>query len=94
VRRLTHHQNFWFKVEMDRFRLLQRQWGSVLAEGDELWITAGRARYHCGIVSGRNTVRAERSPWPGGDGVAKFVERGRQPAPAADTPMTPATLRP
>ena len=36
------------------------------------------ARYHCGIVSGRNTVRAERSPWPGGDGVAKFVERGRQ----------------
>jgi len=94
VRRLTHHQNFWFKVEMDRFRLLQRQWGSVLAEGDEIWITAGRARYHCGIVSGSKTVRAERSPWPGGDGVAKFVERGRQPAPAVGTPMTPATLRP
>lgn len=94
VRRLTHHQSVWFKVEMDRFRLLQRQWGSVLAEGDEIWITAGRARYHCGIVSGSKTVRAERSPWPGGDGVAKFVARGRQPDATVGAPMTPATLRP
>ncbi len=94
VRRLTHHQSFWFKVEMDRFRLLRRQWGSVLAEGDEIWITAGRARYHCGIVSGPYAVRAERSAWPGGDGIAKFVARGLQPAPAADAPTVPTTLRP
>ena len=81
VRRVTHHRSRWFTVEMERFRLLQREWGSVLAEGDELWITAGRARYHCGIVSGPYAVRAERTPWPGGDGVARFVARGLQPSP-------------
>ena len=81
VRRITHHRNLWFTVEMERFRLLQREWGSVLAEGDELWVTAGRARYHCGIVSGPYAVRAERTPWPGGDGVARFVARGLNPAP-------------
>jgi hypothetical protein len=94
VRRLLHHQSLWFKVEMERFRLLERQWGNVLAEGDELWISAGRARYHCGLVSGPYAVRADRTPWPGGDGIAKFVERGRQPAPAAGTPTIPATLGP
>lgn len=81
VRRVTHHRNLWFKVEMDRFRLLDRKWGSALAEGDEIWIAAGRARYHCGIVSGPYPVLADRTPWPGGDGVAKFVARGLQPAP-------------
>ncbi len=71
ARRLTHHQNRWFKVEMDRFRLLERTTGSVVAEGDEMWIQAGRARYHCGIGSGRRpTAQAE---WPGGAGVADFV---------------------
>jgi len=94
VRRLTHHQSLWFKVEMDRFRLIERQWDSVLAEGDELWISAGRARYHCGLVSGARPVRADRTPWPGGAGVAKFVEQGRQPAPVAGTPTIPATLGP
>lgn len=81
VRRVTHHRNRWFTVELERFRLLQREWGTVLAEGDELWVTAGRARYHCGIVSGPYAVRADLTPWPGGDGVAKFVARGLQPAP-------------
>jgi hypothetical protein len=81
VRRMTHHRSRWFTVEMERFRLVQREWGSVLAEGDELWVTAGRARYHCGIVSGPHAVSAGRTPWPGGDGVAKFVARGLQPAP-------------
>jgi hypothetical protein len=94
VRRLTHHQSLWFKVEMDRFRLIERQWDSVLAEGDELWISAGRARYHCGLVSGARPVRADRTPWPGGAGIAKFVEQGRQPAPVAGTPTIPATLGP
>lgn len=81
VRRVTHHRSRWFTVEMERFRLLQREWGTVLAEGDELWVTAGRARHHCGIVSGPYAVRADRTPWPGGDGVARFVARGLQPAP-------------
>lgn len=81
VRRVVHHRSLWFTVEMERFRLLRREWGTVLAEGDELWVTAGRARYHCGIVSGPRPVRADRSPWPGGDGVARFVARGLQPAP-------------
>lgn len=81
VRRVTHHLNLWFTVEMDRFRLLDRKWDAVLAEGDEIWIDAGRARYRCGIVSGPYAVRAERSAWPGGDGVARFVARGLLPAP-------------
>jgi hypothetical protein len=81
VRRVTRDRSRWFTVEMERFRLLRREWGTVLAEGDELWVTAGRARYHCGIVSGPLPVRADRSPWPGGDGVARFVARGLQPAP-------------
>jgi len=81
VRRATPRRGRWFTIEMERFRLLQRSSGSVLAEGDEVWITAGRARYHCGIVSGPHPVHADRTPWPGGDGVAKFVARGLQPAP-------------
>lgn len=81
VRRIARPRSLWFTIERDRFRLIRREWGSLLAEGDEVWITAGRARYHCGIVSGRNPVRADRSPWPGGDGVAKFVARGLQPTP-------------
>jgi hypothetical protein len=81
VRRATPRRGRWFTIEMERFRLLQRSSGSVLAEGDELWITAGRARYHCGIVSGPDPVHADRTPWPGGDGVAKFVARGLQSSP-------------
>ena len=82
VRRIVHHRNLWFTVGMERFRLSQRRWGELLAEGDELWIAAGRARYRCGIVSGPHPVRADRSPWPGGDGVAEFVAQGLRPAPA------------
>ena len=81
VRRVTHHRNLWFEVTMERFRLIDRRWGAVLAEGDELWVDAGRARHHCGIVSGTTVVSSERSPWPGGAGVARFVGRGLRPAP-------------
>lgn len=81
VRRLTHHRNLWFTVQMERFRLLERPWGTVLAEGDELWVEAGRERYHCGIVSGAQPVSSDRTPWPGGAGVARFVVRGLQPGP-------------
>ncbi len=81
VRRVTHHKNLWFEVTMERFRLVDREWGTVLAEGDELWIDAGRARHHCGIVSGTTVVDRDRSPWPDGAGVARFVARGLLPAP-------------
>lgn len=80
VRRLTHHRNLWFEVTMERFRLIDREWGTVLAEGDELWVDAGRRRHHCGIVSGTTVVSREESPWPDGDGVARFVQRGLRPA--------------
>jgi hypothetical protein len=81
VREVTHHRNLWFTVQMTRFRLLESDFGSVLAEGDELQIEAGRGRHHCGIGSGPLPVAASRTSWPGGDGVARFVERGLQPAP-------------
>lgn len=81
VRSVTHHRNLWFDVRMARFRLLERQWGTVLAEGDELWVDAGRQRHHCGIVSGSTPVQRESSPWPAGQGAADFVARGLRPAP-------------
>lgn len=79
VRRVTHHRNLWFEVRMDRFRLVDRHWGAVIAEADELWVDAGRARYHCGVISGPVVVASERSPWPAGDGVARFVARAFKP---------------
>lgn len=81
ARRRTHHENRWFKVEMDRFRLRERATDAVVAEGDELWIRAGRATYHCGIGSGPEPTAD--SAWPGGPGVARFVEALRRAPPAA-----------
>ncbi len=72
ARRRTHHRNRWFTVEMDRFRLVDRSTGAVLAEGDELWIRAGRAKYHCGIGSGLEPTA--ETAWPAGDGVRRFLE--------------------
>jgi hypothetical protein len=46
VRRLTHHQNFWFKVEMDRFRLLQRQW---LPSPPDVHLSAESHGAACGV---------------------------------------------
>ncbi|MCU0760976.1 MAG: hypothetical protein MUF07_17500 [Steroidobacteraceae bacterium] len=71
ARRRTHHRNRWFDVQMDRFRLIDRDTDAVLAEGDELWIRAGRATYHCGIGSGPEPTPS--TTWPAGEGVARFV---------------------
>ena len=79
VRRVTHHRNLWFDVQMERFRVIDRHWGAVIGEADELWVDAGRARYHCGVISGPVVVASERSPWPGGDGIARFVARAFNP---------------
>jgi hypothetical protein len=82
ARRRTHHRNRWFDVQMDRFRLIDRSTDAVVAEGDELWIRAGRATYHCGIGSGPEPTSS--TTWPAGDGVARFVrasELARPPRP-------------
>lgn len=73
VQRLVHHENRWFRVQMDRFSLTQAAEGTTLALADELWIDAGRARYRCGIVSG--AIPTADSTYPSGDGVAGFVGR-------------------
>ncbi len=73
VRRVLHHQNRLFRVEMDRFRLLDEAHGGAIAEGDEIWIRAGRATWHCGIGSGPEPT--DRTTYPAGDGVARFVSR-------------------
>lgn len=80
ARRRTHHRNRWFTVEMDRFRLKDRKTDALLAEGDELWIRAGRATYHCGIGSGPKPTSA--TAWPAGTGVARFLAAVTQPPPS------------
>lgn len=81
VRRVTHHENRWFKVQMDRFRVIDETYGTVRAEGDELWIEAGWRIWRCGLESGPKAT--DESRYPGGDGIARFVERAlRGPASA------------
>lgn len=73
VRHRIHHRNMWFTVEMERYRLLDRSFGTPIAEGDELRLQAGSRSWHCGIGSGRQVTDQTRHP--GGDGVARFVQR-------------------
>lgn len=80
VRRSTHHRSRLFHVQMDRFTLRDARFGSTLAVADELWIDAGRARYHCGIGSGRYPTST--TDYPAGDGVAQFLTRALRGKPA------------
>lgn len=73
ARRVLHHENRLFRVEMDRFRLIDEAHGGSIAEGDEIWIRAGRATWHCGIGSGAEPT--DRTEYPAGDGVARFVSQ-------------------
>lgn len=50
--RVKHHSNFWFDVTMDHYQVVDRRYGTTIAVADELWIEAGRTRYHCGVISG------------------------------------------
>jgi hypothetical protein len=84
VNRIVHHENIWFRVEMDRFRLADDFDGMTLALADELWIDAGRSRYRCGIMSGTHPKEASEYPPP--LGLIRLVERTLAGA--------PATLRP
>jgi hypothetical protein len=79
ARRRTHHRNRWFTVEMDRFRVIDRSTAAILAEGDEMWIRAGRATYHCGIGSGPEPTA--ETTWPAGDGVRRFLDPLTRPRP-------------
>lgn len=72
VRRVPHHRNRWFSVELERFRLIERSVGASFAEGDELRLQAGTRRWHCGIASGRNVTGP---PGDAGPGIARFLGR-------------------
>jgi len=50
--RVKHHSNFWFDVTMDRYQVIDRRYSTIIAVADELWVDAGRTRYHCGVISG------------------------------------------
>jgi hypothetical protein len=82
VRRLRHHENRWFRVDMQRFRVVDRTWGGAFAEGDELTLRAGSRLWHCGIASGRN-VTAPPTAAMTAAGIGDFVGtalRGQRPA--------------
>lgn len=72
VRRVRHHENRWFRVELERFRVVDRAWGTAFAEGDELTLRAGPRIWHCGIASGRAVTDPPADPGPG---IARFLGR-------------------
>jgi hypothetical protein len=78
VRRAGTSASFWAPITVDRFTLLERPSGAILAEGEEMWVDAGPARYRCGVASGPVPVAGAADP--GGEGVARFVLRAAVPA--------------
>jgi hypothetical protein len=72
VRRARHHENRWFRVDLERFRVVDRSWGTSFAEGDELTLQAGARLWHCGIASGRAVTDP---PADAGPGIARFLGR-------------------
>jgi len=73
--RVAHHRNFWFEVSMDRYQVIDRRYGTVIAVADELWINAGRARHHCGVVSGPLPTAASGDT---GEKLEQFLRRVAQ----------------
>jgi hypothetical protein len=81
-RAVTHHANRWFRVDMDRLRVVDRGFDSTVAEGDELRLTAGRRLWHCGIASGPAVTEPPTAAMTAA-GVGRFVTvalRGPRPA--------------
>lgn len=81
LRAVPHHANRWFRVDMQRLRLVDRGYDVTVAEGDELQLTAGRRMWHCGIASGRE-VTAPPTAAMTAAGVGRFVTvalRGPRP---------------
>jgi hypothetical protein len=72
VRQVRHHENRWFRVDLERFRVVDRSWGTSFAEGDELTLQAGARLWHCGIASGRAVTDP---PADTGPGIARFLAR-------------------
>lgn len=69
--RVKHHSNFWFDVAMDRYQVIDRRYGTTIAVADELWIDAGRARYHCGVISGPLPTKRRGDS---GMGIRRFLD--------------------
>jgi hypothetical protein len=62
VRRRTVESGYWTTISADRYEAVDTATGTVLAEGDELWIDAGSTRYRCGLASGRLPVKRRDAP--------------------------------
>lgn len=93
LRRIRHHRNRWFDVEMERLRVVDRTWDVTVAAGDELTLRAGRRTWHCGIASGRD-VTAPRSSAERGQGYARFIARALRGAAAPETIAAPPRSMP
>lgn len=78
--RVVHHSNFWFKVSMDRYQVLDRRYGTIIAVADELWIDAGRARHYCGVISGPLPVETTRDANSQLEQFLRQVARGKSRA--------------
>lgn len=81
-RAVTHHANRWFRVDMDRLRIVDRGFDIAVAEGDELRLTAGRRQWHCGIASGPAVTEPPTAAMTAA-GIGRFVTvalRGPRPA--------------
>jgi hypothetical protein len=77
VRRASQRSSYWARITVDRFLLTDLATGTLLADGEEMWVDAGPARYRCGIVSGPYPVRGD--DYPPGDGVARFLFKAIRP---------------
>jgi hypothetical protein len=71
VRRASAESSYWARITVDRFLLTDLATGSLLADGEEMWVDAGPARYRCGIASGPYPVPGR--DYPEGYGVARFL---------------------
>lgn len=77
VRRRTVEDRYWTRISADRFQVFEQSSGEVLAEGDELWIDAGRRQYRCGIASGPLPVRG--ADYPATLGIRRFLLEAARP---------------
>lgn len=79
VNRGSGRSSAWARITVDRFRLTDLATGTLLADGEEMWVDAGPARYRCGIVSGPYPVRGD--DYPPGNGVARYLFKAIRPLP-------------
>jgi len=73
VSRRVVETGYWTTITADRYEAVDDATGEVLAEGDELWIDAGKTRYRCGLASGPRPLK--RRDAPAGSAVEQFLSR-------------------